>query len=167
MGENTDTQERLDQILDFHKGQPVGNGYSEIIVHRDRYKPFIKDVLSGGFRIWAICWWEYCDSIEKSKYGMGGPPSRFYPGWFSEICIGDDDLRAQDSPETATLEITAIIENKEIRYSDGVTITFKEHSFLTPSFCLNVPDNWKNIQDRAGQLKSRFFKIRKRLARSR
>jgi hypothetical protein len=160
VGEKGGSQERLDHLLDFYKGQPVGIGYGEIIVHRDTYRSFLKNVLSEGFRIWGICWWEYCDSLEKkSEYGMGGPPCRFYPGWFSEIPIGDDELRPPDSPDIAELEIIDIIENKEIRYSDGVTITFKGHSFLTPAFCLNVPNNWKNEQDREGQLKSRFSKI--------
>ena len=172
MGEEVRSQERLDQILDFHKGEPVGRGYSEIIVHRDRYKPFIKDVLSEGFRISAISWWEYRDSVEKSEYGMGARPSWFYPGLFSELCIRDDDIKVQNDAEEAILEITAIIENKEIHFPDGDMVTFKEHSFLTPGFWLEVPPNWKNKYFRADNrwrtlLRRLCFKTKNLLSKSR
>ena len=138
------SQERLDQILDSHKAEPVGKGYIDIIVHRDKYRSFIERVLSEGFQISAISWWEYLESDEKeSKYGMGGPRSRFYLGWCSEL-IEIDDVKTSDNAEDSIREIAAIIENKEIQFPDGDRVAFKTHSFLTPAFWIDVPPNWDN-----------------------
>lgn len=139
-----DAQKKLDRILDVHKAEPVGNGYTEIIVPRDMFGSFVKDVLSQGFRITGITWYEYCDSLRQSKYGMGVVHSRLSAGVFSEIPIGDDDVISKGNIDETHRGIMDIIENKEICFSDGETITFKDHHFLTPGFWLDVPFGWEN-----------------------
>lgn len=138
-------KDKLDSLLEKHLAQPVGHGYIDIIVSRDLYKSFAKDVLELGINIKSISWWEYIESQdEEGKYGLGGPTSKFFPGWFSELTIDVDDI---DIYETYTLKLDVIvdlIENKEIEFADGEKISYKKHKFLTPAFWLEVPNNWRN-----------------------
>ncbi|WP_345348307.1 hypothetical protein [Candidatus Villigracilis affinis] len=39
-----------------------------------------------------------------------------------------------------------IIENKEIHFSDGEVVRYNEQECLTPALWLEVPEEWKNIQ---------------------
>ncbi len=132
-------KEKLDSLIKLYKAQPVGNGYIDIIVSRDYYKDFVRELINNGFVITSISWWEYCnDLMSKSKYGLGGPPSKFFDGWFSELCEDIDDVD--------TNEIDAIynkIENKTLVYSDMDIISFKNNDFLTPAFWLDIPDTWE------------------------
>lgn len=139
-----DAQNKLDRIMDIHGAEPVGNGYTEIIVPRNGARAFVKDVLSLGFRITVITWYEHGDSIKQSKYGMGVVHSRLSAGVFSEIPIGEDEVISLGNTEETHRGIMDIIENKEIRFSEGERITYKDHQFLTPGFWLDVPLNWKN-----------------------
>jgi hypothetical protein len=136
---------RLDQLLDIYKAQPVGKGYLDIIVNREKYKEFVEAILSEGFTVNVISWWEYCDSLTKNnKYGMGGPQSKYYDGWFAEMGVFDDvDLKK--SKEEIKNDIINIIENKVIVFGKE-TISFHSYDLLTPAFWLVVPKGWENIQ---------------------
>jgi len=103
---------QLDEILEKHKAQPVGHGYIDIIVNRDNYKSFITDVIQYGYKIKSISWWEWCSGDKKSDYGQGGPKSRYYDGWFSELSIDIDDIEVSD--ERQIEEIINTIETKSI-----------------------------------------------------
>jgi len=45
------TKEILDELLLKHKAQPVGQGYIDIIVMRENFKLFLKDLLDNNFII--------------------------------------------------------------------------------------------------------------------
>jgi len=132
----------LDQILVLHKAQPVGSGYIDIIVKRENIYQLIESLVSSGVKINTITWWEYVDSFsKKAKYGMGGPKSNFYDGWFSEICFGEDDINTNKKNE-----ILKVIENKEIHFADGQIVRYQEQECLTPALWLEVPEEWENMQ---------------------
>ncbi len=132
----------LDHILALHKAQPVGFGYIDIIVKQENVRQLIENLVSSGIRISTITWWEYVDSFPKSsRYGMGGPKSNFYDGWFSELCFGEDEINTNKKDD-----ILKIIENKEIYFSDGEVVRYNEQECLTPALWLEVPEEWKNIQ---------------------
>lgn len=64
-----DKKELLDSILIKHKAQPVGSGYIDIIVHRNNYKKFIDDIISEGFSITYVTWWECIEDKEfKNRF---------------------------------------------------------------------------------------------------
>jgi hypothetical protein len=135
-------KEDLDHILALHKAQPVGNGYIDIIVKQEYVHPLIQNLVSKGIRITGITWWEYIDSFQKRpKYGMGGPKSKFFEGWFAELCLGDDEINTNEENE-----ILKIITNKEIHFSDGDVIKYGEQECLTPALWLEVPSDWENSQ---------------------
>ncbi|MEP7196509.1 MAG: hypothetical protein ABI851_08315 [Saprospiraceae bacterium] len=138
-------KEKLDKIIEMHKAQPVGHGYIDIIVSRTNYKLFIKDLIENGFRIESISWWEWCLNKKESKFGLGGPESYYYDGWFSELPIDVDDLKQKGDIHYENLigEITCRIEEKTTCFTDEI-VTFSQSNWLTPAIWLDVPDDWRN-----------------------
>ncbi len=133
---------RLDELLEEYKAQPVGNGYIDIIVSRENYRSFAKALIDSGFIIEAISWWEYLENIDApNSYGMGGPRSRFYSGWFAETCTDTDDVRHSNNTLAAVVEI---VEGKVLGEFDGEQVSFKKTKSLTPAFWLNVDESWES-----------------------
>jgi hypothetical protein len=135
----------LDNILEKHKAQPVGHGYIDIIVSRENYKDFVFDLVTHGFKIESISWWEWCANNTENNYGLGGPKSIFYEGWFSEIPVNVDDLNFPASADNNSIvkQILSAIENKTIPFSDE-TVKFSDSNWMTPAIWLDVPKDWRN-----------------------
>jgi hypothetical protein len=135
----------LDKILDLHKAQPVGHGYIDIIVSRENFKSFVRDLIDNDFTIKGISWWEWCPNGKECEYGLGGPESNFYKGWFSELPIDVDDIKTFETLKKDDLieKIFNLIEKKSICYPNEV-VTFKLNSWLTPALWLDVPNDWRN-----------------------
>ena len=138
-------KEKLDDILELHKAQPVGHGYIDIIVSRDNYELFIADLVKNGFKVKSISWWEWCPNEKESDYGLGGPKSIYYDGWFSELSVDIDDIKLYKEMEDEILvrNITDMIKTKSISFPSE-TVTFKQNNWLTPAIWLDVPSNWRN-----------------------
>lgn len=136
---------KLDEIIENHKAQPVGHGYIDIIVSRDNYKDFVTELVNNNFAIENISWWEWCPDGDENKYGLGGPKSKFYKGWFSELSIDLDDIKlfSDLDKDEIVKEIIDKVESKKISFPDE-TVIFKINKWLTPAFWLNVPDDWRN-----------------------
>lgn len=136
---------KLDEILDKHKAQPVGNGYIDIIVGRDNYNDLVTDIINSGFKIKSISWWEWCPGKKVNEYGLGGPESIYYNGWFSELPIGLDEIifSTAATNETIIKEIVNRIETKTISFLNE-TVAFNKNAWLTPAVWLDVPDEWRN-----------------------
>lgn len=139
------SKEKLDEIIEKYKAQPVGHGYIDIIVYRDNYKGFISELVNNSYQIQSISWWEWCPNEKKNEYGLGGPISKYYSGWFSELSIGLDyiSLPVRLKNEELIDAIIKKIETKTIPFSKEI-ITFKQNQWLTPAFWLDVPDFWRN-----------------------
>ncbi len=141
-------KEKLDQILEKYKAQPVGWGYIDIIVMRENAQDFIREVIAQDIRIGGISWWAYYPRMDMNlELGLGGPISLFYPGWFSEIYVSDgfDSIEEKFlSKREEEKNIMRIIENKVVTL--GVTkFHYKEQKALTPAFWLDVPKDWRNV----------------------
>jgi|WetSurMetagenome_2_1015567.scaffolds.fasta_scaffold161160_2 hypothetical protein len=141
----------LDKLLVDYGGQPVGSGYTDIIVKRENYKAFVDAILSNGIKIYSITWWEYCEFFGiEPKYGMGGPQSHFYPGWFAEICSSDDtdfdEVDVTKDNQATKNDIIRIVENRTFHFFND-TFSFQNYEPLTPAFWLIVPNDWVNTQD--------------------
>ncbi len=137
-------KEKLDQLLERHKAQPVGVGYIDIIVTRENYKKLVTDLIKNGFRINAISWWEWCEGEKKNQFGLGGPKSRYYNGWFSELSVDLNEIPITTaSKEEEIQEVINVIETKSISLANTI-VTFKQSTWLTPGLWLDVPEEWKN-----------------------
>lgn len=133
-------KESLNKSFVLYQAQPVGNGYTDIIVRRENIRQFVEFLVFNEIRITRITWWEYVENKAQSKMiGHGGPQSRYHQGWFSELCFGDDEVT-----KATVKEIMNIIKNKEITFSDGKTIRYQQDEFLTPALCLAVPNDWES-----------------------
>ena len=102
-------------------------------------------MINSGFKIKSISWWEWCAEKKENEYGLGGPESIFYRGWFSEIPVDVDDFNfsADTTQESIIQEILKKIETKTISFFDE-TVTFNQNNWLTPAIWLDVPDDWRN-----------------------
>ncbi len=152
-------QQNLNKLIDDYGAHPVGNGYIDIIVLRDRYVNFIDALTDLNLAIEYITWWCHATDEHKVQYGCphgsGGPMTKF--GWFSEITFSDDEIDKQliqelelnFTPENinkVNIVAASIIENKKIdSFADGNSLIFQENECLTPAFWIRVPDNWRNI----------------------
>ena len=136
----------LDSVLLKYKAQPVGWGYRDIIVKKEFVENFIKEILSEGFNIDAIGWWEYCKTMDtKNQSGMGGPKSIFFDGWFSEIgFVGGFACRLTLSGNV-TEKYKMVMEHILSMKLGG--LTFDNSEILVPSFDIDVPDDWRNLSD--------------------
>jgi hypothetical protein len=138
------TKAELDKLLVDYGGQSVGSGYTDIIVKRDNYKAFVEAILSNEIKIYTITWWEYCEFFDiKPKYGMGGPQSVFYPGWFAEIVTTDgtdfDRVDVTKDNQETNNDIIRIIENKTFQFGNDM-FSFQDYEPLTPAFWLFIPN---------------------------
>ena len=137
-------KEHLDRILKSHKAQPVGSGYIDVIVKRDNYKSLIRKLIEAGFYIESITWWEWIEDNKNSKYGLGGPESEYYNGWFAELAIKVDNVDlSKKHPQDSIKQLIEFIESKSIVYPNE-KINFSQSEWLTPALWLKVPSHWEN-----------------------
>ncbi|GHV09001.1 hypothetical protein FACS189485_21120 [Spirochaetia bacterium] len=138
---------KLDKILIENKAQPVGWGYIDVIVKREYMENFLREILNEGFEIMNISFWEYCSTMEiKNTIGMGGPVSKFFDGWFSEIGRGYDvDIRNETIENKYKILMKMIKEFKCSNF-DG-DFSFENNETIMPSFDIDVPHEWHNDQD--------------------
>ena len=144
MNNSQKTKENIDVLLERYKAQPVGKGYIDIIVMKENYKQFIDCIIKENCIIKTISWWEYCKTIDtKNRFGFGGPRSRYYSGWFSELSIWDD-IETRNI-ENIYDEIVKIVDHKIIEYPVAGVLNIHDGNRLTPGFWLDVPSEWENI----------------------
>ena len=138
-------KKKLDAIIDLHKAQPVGDGYIDIIVLRENCGPFITDLIKNGFKITNVSWWEWCLNNEKNQYGLGGPRSKYFDGWFAELPVDVDDIQYEKESENEDIIkiIYGHIATKTIIYPDEI-LSYKQNIWLTPALWIDVPQDWKN-----------------------
>lgn len=150
-------QIQLEKLIEKYEAYPVGTGYIDIIVLREKYSAFIDDLSKIGLMIEGVSWWCHATDDNKNSlgcpHGYGGPMTKF--GWFSEmshdfdsfeneILISIADKLNQFSVEEINDKAKNLIENKRtITYADGSYLTFKENPCLTPGLWIYVPDNWE------------------------
>lgn len=70
--------------LEELKIQPVGDGMIDLICPPSNITTFIDFCKRRGHKIYGFTWWCAADE-NHSPCGMGGPLSKYFDGWFSEI----------------------------------------------------------------------------------
>ena len=79
-------KDELDKLILKHKIQPVGCGYIDCIVTFENVFNFINDLTDLGIKVNTLTWWCHCkDKKNGCPHGIGGPVSKHYDGWFSEM----------------------------------------------------------------------------------
>jgi hypothetical protein len=101
------------------------------------------DVLALGIQIESISWWEYCETLStRPKYGLGGPASWYFPGWFPEVAVQFDDVPLGVDTATQQQIVLDLVERKAIGAGQD-QLSFSKTEALTPGFWLAVPDYWE------------------------
>lgn len=79
---------KLDELIVKYKIQPVGNGYIDCIVLLENAINLINDLTDLSITVKGLTWWCHCkESSQECPHGMGGPESKYYNGWFSEMNV--------------------------------------------------------------------------------
>ncbi|WP_026476142.1 hypothetical protein [Alkaliphilus transvaalensis] len=150
--------DQLEILMNRYKVESVGSGYIDCIVHKDNLEAFIMELSKLGVLITAVSWWCYVNPNELSQngcpHGMGGPKSKYYEGWFSEL---QNEMYELDEPAIkSTVEeydkhLIGIFNlkvlnrvwkrlEKPFRYTPNDYIM--GNKCLTPALWLLVPDDW-------------------------
>ena len=81
--------------LEELKIQPAGEGMIDLICPPEQIDAFVDLCEAEGIPICGFTWW--CHVTEgHTPCGMGGPKSRYYDGWFSEIPM-EEIIRLPDN----------------------------------------------------------------------
>lgn len=138
-------QKNLDRLIDEFDGIPVGNGYIDIIILRERYVDFINRLTELHLAIECISWWCHATDENIGKFGcphgFGGPMTQF--GWFSEMCEYHDidkDAIGHLENEYTSESVRRINEMAAKMIMDN--LAFQKRICLTPGFWIRVPDDW-------------------------
>lgn len=150
-------QQQLDNLIEQFTGEPVGDGYIDIIIIRERYAEFIHTLTALNLAIECVSWWCHATDEHKASlgcpHGFGGPMTRF--GWFSEMSFDFDEIAQEaincleNSYTPANVkrinEMAAeIIRSKRTGpYPDGSYLEFQKDCCLTPGFWIYVPSDWR------------------------
>jgi hypothetical protein len=149
-------QRSLDRLIEMYDGIPVGTGYIDIILLRDRYQAFIQALTHINLAVEAVSWWCRVTEEHAAQYGCphgyGGPKTQF--GWFSKLCHDVDEvvdasvLQALDRQFTSEAiqhineAALALIQHKQTMPYLEHTLFFRTHPCLTPGIWVYVPDEW-------------------------
>lgn len=152
--------EQLKILMTKYKVQPVGYGYIDCIVMKDKMAQFIEEVSTLGILITYASWWCYVNPNESINtccpHGMGGPHSIYYDGWFSELQndfydgldekIIEDLLLSYDKQLVYSLNMKTIdgikkMLEKPFRYTP--TDYIEGNKCVTAGLWLLVPKDWK------------------------
>lgn len=142
-----------------YKVEPVGYGYIDCIIMKDKLDEFIKEVSTLGVLIIYASWWCYVDPYESNHtgcpHGMGGPESIYYEGWFSELQndfyeldekIIDNVVASYDKQMVYALNMKSLDGIKrmlEIPFKYTPYEYIKDNKCVNPGLWLLVPDDWK------------------------
>lgn len=112
-----------EEIFNKLRIQPVGNGLIDLICPFESIQAFVKECEERNILIKGFTWW--CHVTEDHKpCGMGGPQSKYFYGWFSEIPM-EDLVRFNNN-------------NEYLNYLKNVWPTEKEyHKCYWPAFWLS------------------------------
>lgn len=145
----TEKQIELENLLEKYKVQPVGDGFTDLILTMDLLESFILDLTTHGFIVQTIAWWCHCTDGNQQNFGcphgMGGPKSLYYDGWFSEMGY------YQDVPETDLQNIRTPFQVDEIASVNNRMLQLAKQDLvqnkisldcLVPGIWLYIPEDW-------------------------
>ena len=74
---------------------------------------------------------------QLNPYGMGGPSSDFFEGWFAE-CGDVDDVPGAEDSDMHLQSVIELVESKDFGSRHGAPISFAGTTSLTPAFWLDI-----------------------------
>ena len=142
-------QEQLDDLLKKYQGQPVGNGYIDIIVLRDKAREFINELTDLNLAVEAVSWW--CHRTPENEkwlgcpHGMGGPMSIYHESAFSEITHEFNEIK-----EEAFAALKLDHSKEAVKLINQLAINIIEEKENQPNFTdcqtpgiwVRVPEGW-------------------------
>ena len=119
----------LDNLIQQYKVQPVGWGYIDCIVSLENVFYFIDSLSKIGIKVDGLTWWCHCKNQNPGcPHGMGGPVSKYYDGYFSEMWFPPVEFESYE-------QVVAYLKTPN---DPNILDCF------VPALWLDVPDNWIN-----------------------
>ncbi|QQR54509.1 hypothetical protein IPG41_04910 [Candidatus Peregrinibacteria bacterium] len=135
-------KQKLNNLIKKYQGQPVGNGYIDIILSFEQASHFIKDLTKLGIAVETISWWCHCLAGNEKKstcpHGYGGPRAKYREGWFSELSQYSDIMEEKELNES----VEKINEKAQLKLNTPEPF-LKKLACLTPGLWLYVPEDWQ------------------------
>ena len=127
----------LDNLMKQCKVQPVGWGYIDCIVSRENVVRFVNGL--SDIKVYGLTWWCHCKKKNSDcPHGMGGPPSKYYNGWFSELSFPLVEFESNE-------QVIAYLKEP----SDSSIM-----DCFVPALWLDVPKNWRNeLENGTGRIR--------------
>lgn len=143
-------QTKIETLMEKYFVQPVGSGYIDLITSLDFVEKFIEELTSLGIAIEGITWWCHCSPENSNHYrcphGMGGPLSRFFDGWFSEMQIPMYEYAKEKHKLLAAndglSDDVRSINEAALQYMRNFQGSEQYIQCLYPAVWLLVPDEW-------------------------
>jgi len=150
--------EKLEILLQKYKVQPVGNGYIDCIIMKENLEEFVEELTTLGIVISDVTWWCYVnpDDIDTGcPHGMGGPRSKHYKGWFSELQNKMYEVEEEIINTILESYNKGLIKLTNISTIDGINNLLREpfrytpkeyikgNKCVMPALWLLVPDDWR------------------------
>jgi len=145
---------RLDQLLVDLEATPVGHGYIDIIVLRDRWDVFVDSVTGIGIAISHMTLWCHASEANQARYGcphgLGGPMTKH--GWITEMA-GDWVFNAEALVPVAE-DVDGDGRDRVDRWNAAARDSLRSDLFCNqspcylPGFWLKVPEGWRNCMER-------------------
>lgn len=149
-GFNDIDQYALEKALAEFQVQPVGAGFSQLIVSPEKAENLINCLTDLNVLVEMVSWWCLCVLERREElgcpHGIGGPQNRFGNGWFSE-CVQYPDLSVYHNGIDVSVS-----QQKLVTLGNGSVSAYLSNSLPSKDFyseCLHyglwlrVPKSWK------------------------
>lgn len=146
-------QAGIEDLLERYQVVPVGNGYIDLIVMREKAVQLVRDLIHLPVGVSHVTWWCWAPADERDRlgcpHGGGGPRHPFgdyYFGectqhpWFSVAEQGVNLNANSADPKELAVECAALVCDFVER---GVTREPYFTECLQPGLWLHVPDEWR------------------------
>lgn len=142
---------RIDALLRDYKAQEVGNGYIDLILPLEHATELIDKLTFESIAVEAISWWCHCTPESQQTlgcpHGMGGPRSRYFEGWFSELGEVVPTLELLSEPAKLDVknlfhEVQSINDEAKKHLSECQNVAWYSPC-LFPALWLCVPKEWR------------------------
>lgn len=146
---------KIDQLLTKYKAIPVGKGYIDLIISREKAVGLTKELAQLPVAVTSISWWCLCTPESRLQlgcpHGYGGPINRFGEGWFSECVqypiyeVSEHIIALSEISDDSYLLVSKYCNHVCSYLEDGMTRESYYKECLYPGLWLKVPENWERI----------------------
>ena len=146
-------QVAIERLLEKYRVQPVGSGYIDLILDKERSLNLIAELTGLPAAVENLTWWCNVTLENKLKFGCphgyGGPVKKYGEGRFSE-CVQYPDFEISELPDPideSALSPKVFAEKCNLLATNYIKNILPKESFYSPCLYVGiwiyVPSDWK------------------------